>query len=74
MGKSRLAPIKSVTIPLMELSSAVTAVKLNKMCQVELSLPVEEKLFWTDSICVLKYLENEAKISVFKPSLRTASA
>jgi hypothetical protein len=74
MGKSRLAPIKSVTIPLMELSAAVTAVKLNKMCQVELSLPVEEKLFWTDSICVLKYLENEAKMSVFKPSLRTASA
>jgi ribonuclease HI len=62
MGKSRLAPIKSVTIPRMELSAAVTAVKLlNKMCQVELSLPVEETLFWTDSTCVLKYLENEEK-------------
>jgi hypothetical protein len=36
MGKSRLAPTKSVTISYMELSAAVTAVKLNKMCQVEL--------------------------------------
>ena len=61
MGKSCLAPTKSVTISCMELSAAVTAVKLNKLCQVELSLPVEEKLFWTDSTCILKYLENEDK-------------
>ncbi len=61
MGKSRLAPIKSVTIPRMELSAAVMAVKLDKMCQAELSLPVDETLFWTDSTCVLKYLENEDK-------------
>ncbi|XP_028413086.1 uncharacterized protein LOC114535945 [Dendronephthya gigantea] len=31
------------------------------MCQAELSLPVDETLFWTDSTCVLKYLENEEK-------------
>jgi hypothetical protein len=61
MGKSRLVPIKSVTIPVMELSAAVMAVKLDKMCQAELSLPVDETLFWTDSTCVLKYLENEDK-------------
>ena len=61
MGKSRIAPMTSVTIPRMELSAAVTAVNLNKVCQVELNLPVEETRFWTDSTCVLKYLENEDK-------------
>lgn len=61
MGKSRLAPIKSVTIPRMGLSAAVTATKLNKICQGELGLPVEDTLFWTDSTCVLKYLENQDK-------------
>ena len=61
MGKSRIAPMKSVTIPRMELSAAVTAVKLNNACQVELTLPIEETRFWTDSTCVLKYLKNEDK-------------
>ena len=61
MGKSRIAPMTSVTIPRMEPSAAVTTVKLNKVCQVELNLPVEETRFWTDSTCVLKYLGNEDK-------------
>ena len=53
--------MKSVTILRIELSTAVTAVKLNKVCRVELNLPVEETQFWTDSTCMLKYLENEDK-------------
>ena len=54
MGKSRIAPIMSVTIPCMKLSAAVTTVKINKVCQMELTLPVEETRSWTDCICVLK--------------------
>ena len=61
MGKVRVAPMKSVTIPRMELSAAVTAVKLDKLLRAELSLPVKESSFWTDSTCVLKYLHNQDK-------------
>ncbi|XP_078357279.1 uncharacterized protein LOC144642164 [Oculina patagonica] len=59
MGKSRLAPIKPVTIPRMELSAAVVATRLEKISRGELSLPINQSFFWTDSTCVLRYLENQ---------------
>ena len=49
MGKSRLAPMKSVTVPIMELSAAVVATRLDAMSRKELSLPISESFFWTDS-------------------------
>ena len=58
MGKSRLAPIKPVTIPRMELSAAVVATRLDRISRRELSLPINESFFWTDSTCVLRYIEN----------------
>ena len=61
MGKSRLAPIKPLTIPRMELSAAVVATKLDGICRRELSLSIDQSFFWTDSTCVLRYIENEDK-------------
>ena len=61
MGKSRLAPMKSVTVPIMELSAAVVATRLDTMSRKELSLPISESFFWTDSTCVLRYIEDEDK-------------
>ena len=63
MGKSRLAPIKPVTIPRLELSAAVVATRLEKISRGELSLPINESFFWTDSTCVLRYLENQDSAS-----------
>ena len=61
MGKSRLAPLKSITVPRMELSAAVLATRLDKITREELSLPVDQSFFWTDSTCVLRYIENDSK-------------
>ena len=61
MGKSRLAPIKPVTIPRMELSAAIVATKLDKISRRELSFPIDQSFFWTDSTCVLRYIENQDK-------------
>ena len=61
MRKSRLAPIKPLTILRMELSAAVVATKLEKITQKELTLQIDESFFWTDSTCVLCYVENEDK-------------
>ena len=55
MGKSRLAPLKVVTIPRLELTAAVVAVKVDKMLQQELLIPLQQSTFWTDSTTVLKY-------------------
>ena len=59
MGKSKLAPLKPVTMSRMELSTAVIATRLNKMSQKELSLPIDQSFFWTESTCVLRYTENQ---------------
>ena len=61
MGKSRLAPLKPVTIPRMELSAAVISTRLDNISRKELSLPIDQSFFWTDSTCVLCYIENQDK-------------
>ncbi|XP_062414582.1 uncharacterized protein LOC134107160 [Pungitius pungitius] len=61
LGKARVAPLKQVTIPRLELTAATVAVKVDKMLSSELQLPLEEPQFWTDSTSVLKYIKNEDK-------------
>ena len=60
-GKTRLAPLKSVTIPRLELSAAVEAVKLDCVIRRELDEPVMESTFWTDSQITLAYIRNDSK-------------
>ena len=35
--------------------------KLEKMSRNEISLPIDQPFFWTDSTCVLRYIENTNK-------------
>ncbi|KAL0164586.1 hypothetical protein M9458_040339, partial [Cirrhinus mrigala] len=60
MGKSRVAPLKQITIPRMELTAAMVAVKIDRMLKEELEVPLLESVFWTDSTTVLKYIVNNA--------------
>ena len=60
IGKSRVAPLKLITIPRMELTAAVLSIKMSKFLQKELEIKCEE-YFWTDSQVVLCYLRNEAR-------------
>lgn len=61
MAKVKLAPLKSTTIPRLELMAAVEAVKLDNLLTRELNIPLTESVFWTDSSIVLWYLRNEEK-------------
>ena len=58
-GKSRVAPIKPITIPRAELTAATVSVRMNKMLITEMGIPIDDVVFWTDSMTVLKYIENE---------------
>lgn len=60
-GKSRLAPLKQLTIPRLELSAAVVATRLDKMVRKEIGIQVDQSIFWTDTTCVLGYIANEDK-------------
>ena len=61
IGKSRLSPLKQLTIPRLELSAAVVATRLDRMVTKEIGIPVDQSIFWTDSTCVLGYIANEDK-------------
>ena len=61
MAKSSLAPIKPVTIPRMELSAAVLATRLDTMIRQEIDCNINQSYFWTDSTCVLRYIENNKR-------------
>ncbi|XP_068757389.1 uncharacterized protein [Montipora capricornis] len=61
VGKSRLAHVKPMTIPRLELSAAVVAVKLDRTLREELEIKIDRSVFWSDSTAVSQYIKNEDK-------------
>lgn len=59
LGKSRVLPLKHITIPRLELAAAALLVKVGIMLKKELHLALEPSVFWTVSQTVLKYINNE---------------
>ena len=60
LSKARVAPLKVVTIPRLELNAAVLAVRLSKVIDREMDEKFESIHFWVDSTIVLRYLQNTA--------------
>ena len=60
MGKARVAPLKSITIPRLELTAAVVSTKVSQCLKQELDYKDVIELFWTDSQVVMGYINNEA--------------
>ena len=61
MGKARLAPVREISIPRLELTAAVISVKLSKIIREELDMTIDQVHYWTDSTSVLKCINNESK-------------
>ncbi|XP_070181214.1 uncharacterized protein [Littorina saxatilis] len=61
VAKARVAPLRHVTVPRLELTAAVLSVKMARFLQEELDFESIEHFFWTDSMIVLAYLKNESK-------------
>lgn len=55
MARARVAPLKTPTIPRLELTAAAVAVKMDRLLELEL----DDAVFWSDSTAVLKYLHSE---------------
>ncbi|XP_039256285.2 uncharacterized protein LOC120333005 [Styela clava] len=61
MGKSRVTPSKPVTIPRLELTAAVVAVKLGQLVKTQLEYKIDKIIYWTDSMSVLQYITNTTR-------------
>ena len=49
MSKNRLCPIKQISIPRLELQSAVLSAQMNDTIVKQLDVEIEKSYFWTDS-------------------------
>ena len=61
MGKARVALLKPVTAPHLELTAAVVSAKASAQLQQELDYEGVEEVFWTDRKVVLGYIVNETR-------------
>ena len=61
IGKSRVSPIKYVSIPRLELTAETLSIKMSKLIKKELDIKDHEETYWTDSKVILGYINNEVK-------------
>ena len=65
MAKARVAPLKQLTLPKLELMAALTAARLCNFISVALKSPRCSIQLWTDSQIVLHWLRGEKWNNVF---------
>ncbi|CAC5381678.1 unnamed protein product [Mytilus coruscus] len=63
IGKSRVVPLKPITIPRLERTAAVISVKISSILRHELEYSDKDVIeyFWTDSNVVLGYIANDSR-------------
>ena len=64
-GKGRVAPMKPLTIPKLELQAASLPPWLKNEIRITLTIPVERTFAWTNSTAVLLWPQTNDKLPVF---------
>ena len=65
VGKARVAPMKPLTIPKLELQAALLAARLKVKILNALTINVQEVFMWTDSTTVLQWIASVEKQPIF---------
>ena len=67
-GKARVAPMKALTIPKLELQASLLTSRLSKVVQRALTMKLNKVFMWTDSTTVLQWIHSIEKQPVFVAS------
>ena len=65
IGKSKMAPIKQMSIPKLELESATLGAELAGFCETEMTIEVKSKKFWTDSTAALSWIKSKDRQKMY---------
>ena len=65
ISKVRLAPIKEISIPRLELLGVLIGCRLSKFVAEELGMPEVKRKIFTDSKCVLEWYKSEKDLKRF---------
>lgn len=60
-GKTRVAPLKHMTVPRLELQASLIASRLASTIRKEINLKIDRCFYWTDSMTVLSWIKSENK-------------
>ena len=58
LGKCKVAPLKQIIVPKLELEAAVLGTRLRTLIQTEMTLKFEKVYLWTDSRVVLDWISS----------------
>lgn len=64
-AKTRLAPVKSMTIPRLELMAVLIGMRCLAFVKNQMVLPIQGQFLWTDSKCVLEWTKTNKELPVF---------
>ena len=64
-SKARVAPIKKLGTPRLELLAVLIGVRMLNFVQEQLQLPMEKKFLWTDNQCVLHWIMSKKPPTTF---------
>ena len=61
VARCRIAPLKQMSVPRLELEGAVMAAKMSAVLQDELDIALSNVILWVDSQPVLKYISSQSR-------------
>lgn len=64
-SKNRLAPIKGITIPRLELLGILIGTRLIKFLKKEIDIDITKCVLWSDSLCVLHWISSNKDLPKF---------